>query len=314
MSYYLYKTAATLTAILPRKFCLALATLIGWLLYLGKRRDRLGLISNIRHLTAHSGKQVSEREIRRLARRVFPNFCKNLVDFFSMRRLSDEAILARTDFPDAALIAKLVGEGRGLILLTAHLGTWEVAGRVVVALGHNLNVVALKQPSEKMNELFQGQRRGGGMRVIAMGNAARGCLAALRRGQLVAIVCDRDFTAQRNLVPFFGKPARLPHGIARLAAATGAPMLLGVCVRTPDESFRILLGKPIFPRGDERDASRMQREITTQLEFYVSQFPDQWFLFHDFWDIGKDIEITHGAFKRAVRRTAGQDEITPQKT
>lgn len=313
MGYYIYKSAAILTAMIPRRLSLALATLIGWILYALKRRDRLGLISNIRHITAFSGKHLSDREVKRLARRVFPNFCKNLVDFFSMHRLSDDAVLARTDFPDASLIAKLLGEGKGLILLTAHLGTWEVAGRLVVALGHKLNVVALKQPSEKMNELFQGQRKGGGMRVIPMGNAARECIAALRNKELVAIVCDRDFTAQRNLVPFFGKPARLPHGIARLAVSTGAPLLLGVCVRTPEERFRVLVGKPIFPSDEADDAQRIQREIASQLETFVAQFPDQWFLFHDFWDIEKDVEITHGAFKRAARLSATSGDIKPPK-
>jgi KDO2-lipid IV(A) lauroyltransferase len=301
MGYYIYKSAAILTAMIPRRLSLALATLAGWILYAVKRRDRLGLISNIRHITAHSGKPVSDRDVKRLARRVFPNFCKNLLDFFSMHRLSDAEILARTHFPEASILEELLGKGRGLILLTAHLGTWEVAGRVVVALGHKLNVVALKQPSQKMNELFQGQRKGGGMRVITMGTAARGCLGALRNKELVAIVCDRDFTAQRNLVTFFGKPARLPHGIARLAASTGAPLLLGVCVRTPEEKFRVLVGKPIFPSGEKDDAQRIQHEIAAQLETFVAQFPDQWFLFHDFWDIEKDIEITHGAFRRAAR-------------
>jgi KDO2-lipid IV(A) lauroyltransferase len=310
MGYLIYKTAATLTAIIPRKLALALATLAGWMLFAVKRRDRRGLISNIRQITSHSGRQLSDREVRRIARRVFPNFCKNLVDFFSMHRLGDEQILALAEFPDAPLVAQLLREGKGVILLTAHLGSWEIAGRLFTALGHTLNAVALRQPSKKLNELFQGQRKGGGVNVILMGNAARGCLAALRRKQLVAIVCDRDFTAQRNLVTFFGKPARLPAGAARLSVATGAPLLMGVCVRTADDRFRVILSEPIHPQQGDGEEQRLQREIAARLESFVARFPDQWFLFHDFWDIEKDLDITHGAFKRAAANASQRNTVT----
>jgi KDO2-lipid IV(A) lauroyltransferase len=301
MGYYGFKIASWLARILPRRMALKLATLAGWALFVFKRDDRCGLISNIRHIAFWAGNPLSEREILRLARRVFPNFCKNLVDFFWMHRLGNDQAKQLAPMTDTALIEQLLRQGRGLILLAAHLGSWEVAGRVLVARGFKLNVVALPQPTQKLNELFQGQRRGGGMTVIPMGIAARACIAALRRGEIVAILCDRDFTAQRNLTTFFGKPARLPRGAARLALSTGAPLLLGACVRTPDDKFQIRFSAPIFPGAGPDEESRIQTEIAARLEGFIAKHPDQWFLFHDFWDIEKDLKITHGALKRATR-------------
>jgi lauroyl/myristoyl acyltransferase len=75
----------------------------------------------------------------------------------------------------------------------------------------------------------------------------------------------------------------------------------------------VILSEPIRPQQGEGDEKRLQQEIAARLESFIVQFPDQWFLFHDVWDIEKDLEITHGAFKRASLRTASQGEVTAEK-
>jgi lauroyl/myristoyl acyltransferase len=89
-------------------------------------------------------------------------------------------------------------------------------------------------------------------------------------------------------VEFFGEPARLPDGPAKLALATGAPILPVFMVRTPDDTFNYSVGEPIWADKQRDDVAAIKRQIAIALERVISQHSEQWFLFHDLWDVEAD--------------------------
>ena len=124
-----------------------------------------------------------------------------------------------------------------------------------------------------------------------MGRAARECLTALRCNEIIALVGDRDFSASTTVFDFFGKPARLPAGPAKLALATGAPILPTFMVRIAGDRFRFIVDDPIFVDPAQDTVETVMHRIVRALERVILQHSEQWFLFHNPWDIEQDLAL-----------------------
>ncbi len=220
-----------------------------------------------------------------MAKKVFLNFGLYLADFFRYESLTSADIAELINIDGLAHLENAYSAGRGVILITAHLGNWELGGAVITAMGYPLTAVAFPERVGKTNELFQKQRRRRGMQILTFGEAARGALAALKRGEMVAMLADRDFTNHRDMIDFFGRPARLPAAPARISAKTGAPILPGFILRQSDNRFTMRFHPPLWPES-RRDNLAVRTAIRDILQAEVSADPTQWFVFEDFWNTG----------------------------
>ena len=196
-------------------------------------------------------------------------------------------------------LASARAAGKGTVVVTAHLGSVENGGAAIVRHGYKFNVVALPMSDPRLDALFQAQRTGRGMQVIETGRATRECLRALQRNEIVALLGDRDFTRNRDTAMFFGAPARLPAGPARLALSTGAAIVTGFCIRLPDDRYRLFLHDPIFPDKAKDTVDSLTRRIAEQLERAIGAHAGQWHIFYNPWDIERDWSlaqhyVTHG--------------------
>ena len=289
MKYLQLKLAALLSRMLPRKVGYGLARRLADLYLLLDRRGRENVISNLQRIHQYSGVALTRRALRALARENFLNFAKYLVDFFQFLRPQPERLRRLIDFGNTTeILDKLLAHGKGVIVVSAHLGNWELGASALASLGYPFNVVALWQPDPKLNDLYQQHRMARQLRPIPMGRAARGCLAALRRNEIVGVVGDRDFTGSRKTVEFFGQPARLPDGPAKLALLTGAPLLPIFMVRTPRDTFKYIVEEPIWVDKDRDSVEGVMRRLAVALEHAISQHSEQWFLFHNPWDVEED--------------------------
>jgi KDO2-lipid IV(A) lauroyltransferase len=219
-----------------------------------------------------------------------------VVDFFHFLRLDPNRVKRLIDFGTVRdVLDELLAHGKGVIILSAHLGNWELGAAALAATGYKLNAVVLRPPDAKLNNLYQRQRIERQMNPIPLGRAARECIAALRRNEIVAVVGDRDFTASRETVEFFGQPARLPSGPAKLALATGAPILPVFMIRQPNDSFTYVVEEPIWADKTRETVGDVMRRIALVLEKVIRQHSEQWFLFHNLWDIEEDRELATAA-------------------
>ena len=203
--YYLYKFGQFLTDRLSLKASYGIAVFFSNLHYYLSWRDRRSVKNNLKYIVA-DGENIS-----RLAKGVFLNFGKYLADFFRMIRVLDRDYIARTvTILNREYIDEVLQNGKGGILLTAHMAHWEMGAVVLSVLGYPLVVLALPHREKRVNDLFNFQREAKGMTVIQTNTAVRRCVEALKDNKLVALAADRDFTLNGEPLDFFGKKTLIP--------------------------------------------------------------------------------------------------------
>lgn len=180
-------------------------------------------------------------------------------------------------------LAAAAAHGRGVIVATAHLGNWELGGRLLASgLGRVTHVVLSAEEDPSVEMLLR--RNGDGIRFVTQETPTTclALLAALRRNEVVAVQGDRATDGRANvLVPFFGEPAAFPLGPFLLARASGAAVVPAFCVLGADATYRIFIEAPIWVR--EGDEGAGLRALVAVIARYVAAHPDQWFNFYDFW-------------------------------
>jgi len=189
----------------------------------------------------------------------------------------------------ADAVARVEGEDRvagltpPLISLTAHVGNWELAGRLLAGRTERTTHVVVAE--EEALHLEQWVRRNGdGVRFVTRSRptVSLELVAALRRGEVVAVQGDRALGTRGDvMIPFFGRPAPFPLGPFLLARAVGVPLVPAFCVLDSDGRYTVkVVGPLVVRRGSEEDAARAW---VASLENVVRQYPTQWFNFFDIW-------------------------------
>ncbi|HQQ06411.1 MAG TPA: lysophospholipid acyltransferase family protein [Candidatus Omnitrophota bacterium] len=280
MIYYaLYKAGQWVVLRLPLNLSYALAVLISDLHYIFADKDRLYTKGNLKAIFP----EKPNAEIRRIRRAMFRNFAKYLVDFFRFPIIDEAYVRQYITVENRHYLTEAASRKKGVILLTAHLGNWELGGLVLGALGYRIWAVALPHKNTKVNEFFNTRRESKGVHVIEFGKAARMCLNLLKEQKMVALVGDRDFTRDAGtVVELFGRKTYFPKGPAGFALKTGAVILPGFMIRNADDTFTLHLERPIECSTADTIGSLTER-YKAVIERYIRQYPHQWYMFRKFW-------------------------------
>ena len=282
LNYYIYRFGQSLALVLPLRLAYFLASFLAQGYYFLAFADRHAVRANLRIIFP----EKSDFELRKISKMVFRNFAKYLVDFFRFEKLDRQYIEKNIKLENLHHFDDALARGKGVIVLTAHLGNWELGGAVLGQLGYPLWVVALPHKEKKVNDFFDAQRNRKGLKVIAMGKAVRSCISQIRHNHMVALVGDRDFTGKGIVLDFFGKPMHFPEGPAALSLITGASIVPGFMLRNPDNSFTLKIEKSIefSPCGDKlKDLEDLTSLCRNIFQDYIRQYPQQWYLFRKFW-------------------------------
>lgn len=290
MVYWLSQFASWLAGKVPRRARLALAGPLTTLIYYAWVSKRRVTVANMAQVL---GVSPADARARRLARQSWRNYGRYLSDFFYLPNATSEQVMARlrdtSPPPDAlARLAETLAQGKGILLVTAHFGAWDVAA-AMVASQTRLFVLADTFIDPRMDELIQGQRAQFGMRVLRAEKSPRPIIRALKEGAAVAIVADRPMTARDGVpITFFGRRCYVPGGAAQLALLADAPLAVGAIHY--DERFSELyypqLSETFYPQrtGDrEADVQALTQRVFSALEEIIRAHPDQWFMFRRFW-------------------------------
>ena len=298
---------------MPRQTAMAWATRLGRWAYKAARKKRGIALSNLR-LAQFPSPGASEAEQARLVEGVFVHFAKVFVDFlrgpvFDPRELASlQSII--TECEGFAHIRAAQASGKGVILLTAHLGNWELQGRFVAASGVPLTVVAREPENREFGDYVRGLRESAGFAVLPKGASARDILGRLKKGEAVGLLPDQN--SGDVFVPFFGVPCGTVAGPAAFALRTGAALIPTYCVRKPDDTYKFIAlpPVPVHSTGDkDADISRITQETNRVLEEMVRQYPDQWLWLHNRWKSAfetKNYPRAWGAETSAKNNTAYQ--------
>lgn len=270
-----YRLAEALGRI-PRGLRLVLARRLGELAPRFLPAERAAVREALTVVTGATGPRLDE-----LTAGVFRDFAMCFSDLVSTNRQPVPRLLAYVEsVTGTEHVAELAG---GLISMTAHVGNWELAGRLLATRSSRPTHVVVAP--EEARELERWVRRDGdGVRFVPRARPGVGLelLMALRRSEVVALQGDRALGTRGDvLLPFFGRPAAFPLGPFRLAGAAGVPIVPAFCLMGQSYRYAVLIAPPIsVDRGDEEGAARGWVAL---LERVVRQHPTQWFNFYDVW-------------------------------
>jgi KDO2-lipid IV(A) lauroyltransferase len=196
--------------------------------------------------------------------------------------------LVRLDPPDGPREIFARARETGALVLTAHLGSFELLHAACAAHGFPITVVHKTLANRRVDRWLTELRQSAGTRLLRTGAAAQQILRALRCGEVVALPFDqRPRDRSRIFVPFFSLPAATSSGLARLAIASQAPVFPVVLVREGEsESHRALFLPAVeLRRGGDRqdDAVENTRRFNLVLEELVRRFPEQWIWMYNRW-------------------------------
>ncbi|HMP74953.1 MAG TPA: lysophospholipid acyltransferase family protein [Kiritimatiellia bacterium] len=280
--YLSYQMASGISRTLPARAAYWVGLRIADLHYLFNRRAREAVRGNIRQVFLWRGIQPARRALRGHARKTFQHFGKYLVDFFRFTNLTARDLEERVSIEHPERLAEAVRRGRGVVVVTAHFGNWEIGGAVLHALGYPVNAVVAPERLPRLERLLRRQRERRGLHVVQLGQSARALLRSLQRGEIVALLADRDFSSGHRVIELFGKRVCLPRGAAWLARRAGAPVVPVFLIRQEDDTFLLRIHPPIPPDLAGGEEATM-RSVRDSLEREIGERPYQWFLFHDFW-------------------------------
>ena len=282
LNYYFYRLGQFIALILPLRLVYCFAVFLADLHYFFAFRDRRFVKANLRVIFP----EAKNKQLRKISKKVFRNFAKYLADFFRFEKLNRAYIDKNIKLENLHYFDQALTAGKGVIVLTAHLGNWELGGVVLAQLGYPFWAVALSHKNKKVNDFFVAQRARKGVNVIAMGKAIRSCISEIRNNHMVALVGDRDFTEKGIVIDFFNKPTHFPEGPAALSLMTGASIIPGFMLRNSDDTFTLRIEKPVefSPTGDKaKDLKNLIKVYNGIVEDYIRRYPDQWYVFRRFW-------------------------------
>lgn len=273
---------SAIVRLLPRAWWYRAADLMLPLVLLGWRGHVGRAAGNMRRVL---GPGVPEREVRRRVRQVFRNYARYLIDLLWLSDSTREARERTVTVHGWDHIPSALAQGRGMLLVTGHLGNWDLPAAVLAGRGYPTNVVVETLHPPAWNARVQQIRERIGMRAIPMETGVRELYAALRRNEVVALVFDRPLSSGGVLVRFFGAETRVPEGVARLALRTGAPVIGAVGIRRGTRIIAEVSPPLTFePTGErDRDVQALTQAIVDWFEGWVRQYPSQWFMFRSFW-------------------------------
>lgn len=214
----------------------------------------------------------------------------DLLRYSGRRDVDPRALLASRSGDERLVAASL--EGRGAILLTAHVGNFELGGLFLAQLGLKVAAVYVPDPSPVVERHREDARRILGVRGLPIDTSPFAFLPvrkALEENLCVAIQGDRDVSGTGRRMPFFGKSASFPVGPFRLAQVSGAPIFPVFVLQEGDGRYRTIVEEAIHvpnARGEEGDAAVVAAlaSFVASMERTIREYPSQWYLFTRFWE------------------------------
>jgi len=282
--YWLVLAVARTLGSLPRSLARLLVRILTWSCYLGlgrlRRVGRRNLELALPGLPATARKEI--------LRHVFRNLGWQLVEFCRLPRYTAANIRdwIRTEGLDHYLAAK--AKGRGVLVLTGHLGAWELSSFYHSLMGHPMGMVIRRLDNRLLDDYVNRIRCLHGNKVLHKDDFARGLLHAMHAGETVGILMDTNMTPPQGVfVRFFGITACTASGLARVALKTGAAVVPGFLLWEPAERKYVLHFGPEleFRRDGDHEAEILTatQQCNDVLEAWIRRYPDQWLWIHRRW-------------------------------
>ena len=303
-----YRLAERLLTVLPQRPAATVVGLGAQLSYLAWPTKRRWSNRNFGHVL---GLPPDHPRVRRLALRAYRAYGHYLVELMRLPALPrDEVVrLVPALDVDGVLAIWRANEGRGLILVVAHMGSNEAVGASMAGRGVPISVVADDSAFPELFDHLRRQREAWGFHLVPWRNL-REIFGVLRRGEILGLLVDWGYRPDGIPVQLFGAWTTLPAGPATLAGKTGARILPISIRRQPDGTYHVTWPDPIDVRSTDPAALQLATQaIADALAVNIGGAPDQWYSFKPIWP-GDPAEIAD-LERRARLMQAGMPDPGP---
>ncbi|MBN2382833.1 lysophospholipid acyltransferase family protein [bacterium] len=250
------------------------------------RQERRGCLHNLKQITGQSRFKCVI-----MALQLLNNYAKQLV-VFALHDWYTDDYWQKTVIQEPEQYQKVTRAlelGRGVILISAHLGSWELGKHVLADKKTKVNMVMVPSDDPTIEDFWNRFRARDGLQIINLKSspfAAVEILDALRRNEIVLLQGDRTFNHSCLRAPFFGKPALFPTGPIVLARMSKAPVLGAFVVIESEDSFRVIVDDTLdfsWTNDKQADIERNVARMAVMLETIIQRYLTQWYTFYNFW-------------------------------
>lgn len=281
--YHLLKLASRLVCLLPYRLLLTCGKLLGRLYYRMAGRQRERALAQ-----AQEGLGISRREAEHIIRSLFIKLGQTFLEVIYLPALSPESITRYVEIENRHYLDEAVAGGKGVAVLTAHIGNWEWLGAALAMYGFPIASIVKRQPNDQHTRILNEIRQQAGIEVFTRGTTELVAAAkALKRGKVLGFFSDQDAGVNGIFVDFLGKEASTPSGIGSFARKFGVPVVPAFIIRRPAGGHRIIVGES-FRFADSGDADADLYEFTVKttriIEEAVRSYPDEWLWFQKRWN------------------------------
>lgn len=284
LEYIALRLLVGLIGALPRSLARAAGAGVGWLAFhLVARLRRVGL-----HNLAMAFPESTKAERMELLREEYRSLGWQLAEFCQMPRYTRKSAARFIRYEGLENYVAAKARGKGVLIVTGHLGAWELSSFFHSLMGHPMSMVIRRLDNPLVDAFVNGVRTLHGNRVLHKDDFARGLLTAMHQGETVGILMDTNMTPPQGLfVPFFGIDACTASGLARVALKTNAAVLPGFLVWSQQEKKYVLhFGEELelIRTGDiAADVHANTALFTAAIESYIRRHPGQWLWLHRRW-------------------------------
>lgn len=285
------------------KNALKAAELMGRAFYLFGKKTREATMNSIRVVFPGLG----DAEAKKMAMAAFINQSKNLVELMRYPSLKKRDIDAKIKFEGLDNLKSALARGRGVILLVAHIGNWELLGAVWGLLGHRVYSFFLDARIDAIGKILNDLRESRGIKLIPRAELKKS-VQCLKENAMLGVIADQDGGENGVYTEFFGRIVSAPRGPAALARNTGATILPNFLVRNGDDTYTMIMQKPIIldkTKSKEADIKNYTVLFLSIYEKIIRHYPEQWLWMYDRWK-----ERRHVA---AYLKEAGEAAGAPEK-
>lgn len=275
------------SAVLPLGVQRAAARVLGALQYHLSPSQRTAVLSNLARIasTGHPG-LADPRDRERTARGMFESHHRGWLEYLGRRAAHTLPGSAEVRFTGTEYLYRALARGRGAILALPHLGNWEMVGVALARLGFVVRAVAGVQLHPYLTRAVRALKEREGVRISTPQDGFAPLVAALRAGEIVALLVDGDVFSHSIPAPFFGRVIQFPAGPAILARRARVPILHAHAVRSADGGHRFSfdgLDEPDPTLRLHRDLARLTARVASAQERNISAHLAQWCIFRSIW-------------------------------
>ncbi|MEI8057846.1 MAG: phosphatidylinositol mannoside acyltransferase [Actinomycetes bacterium] len=280
-----FGAAWKLVRLLPEWMAYALFSFIADVLYSRQAKDVLRLQSNLRRVV---GPEVSDADLRKLTRVAMHSYLRYWCEVFRLPSWTDDDIRSKMGVVGEPFLVEALAEGKGVVIVTPHMGNWDHAGVWVSTVHSVVTTVAERLEPEELFQKFLDVRLARGIDVIPLTGGVPPypyLLNRIEQGRLIALVADRDLSRGAISVNFFGAEARFPPGPAALAVDTGAVLLPTAMYYEDGRNWVRFYPRIEVPADGRRllQVREVTQKVADRFEEIIGEHPADWHMMQRVW-------------------------------